>query len=110
MQSDAVDRAKAAARDALKIVNAAGNQEYIAVAEATLAEIYSVQQDELAAEAAFERALKLLKQIGARPGMLRTQLNYAQHVARQGDSSTAAALAEEARAQAKKLGLYLPSD
>jgi tetratricopeptide (TPR) repeat protein len=107
LQQGKLDRAKAAAKDALKLVEAVGNQEYVAAAQSTLAQIYAAQGDSAAAETMFQKAMNLFKQVGNRAGRLRTQLSYAQFLTAQGQGEQAASLEEKARTEAVKLGVYV---
>ena len=64
LEQNHLDRAKAAASDALKLVETAGNQEHVAAAQATLAQIYAAQGDAAAAKAMYRKALTLFEQVG----------------------------------------------
>jgi serine/threonine protein kinase/tetratricopeptide (TPR) repeat protein len=102
-----MSRAKDATDEAMKLVEAAGNQEYIAIAQATLAQIYSAQGDRAKAKAMYKKALALFEQVGSPAGLLRTKLNYAQFLAAEGWTHSAAALEKEARDEAARIGVYL---
>jgi tetratricopeptide (TPR) repeat protein len=107
LQQRKLERAIAAANNALKLVEAAGNQEYIALAQATLAEIYAAQGNAAAAEAMYLRALALFEQVGHRAGRLRAQVSYARFLAKQGEPERAAALERAARQEAEQVGVAL---
>lgn len=102
-----LDRAKFVTNDALKLVEAAGNQVPIAQGRAMLAQIFAVEGDQADAEANFKKALALLKQTGSRPTLLRVQLRYAQFLAQNGQTAPAATLEQETRDQAAAMGLSL---
>jgi serine/threonine protein kinase/tetratricopeptide (TPR) repeat protein len=108
LQLGKVKPAYAATCDALKIVEAAGNREYIANAHATLAQIYQRQDDQAAAETAYQQALALFEQMEHLGGLLRTRLVYAQYLAQTGEPDRAQTLTEQTRTKAKEIGLYLP--
>jgi tetratricopeptide (TPR) repeat protein len=101
-----VDRAKAATDDALELVEVAGNQEYVALAQATLAQIHAGQGDSSAAEAMYQKALTLFEQIGSQIGLVRAQLSYAQFLEQQGQAN-AETIEQKARGEADRIGLYL---
>lgn len=107
LQQRKLERARAAANNALNLVEAAGNQEYIALAQATLAEIYAAQGNAAAAEAMYLRALALFEQVGHRAGWLRAQVSYARFLAKQGETERAAALERVARQEAEQVGVAL---
>jgi len=98
-------QARDAVENALKLVESAGNQEYIAAGWATLAQILAAQGNP-AAEM-YQKALKLFENIGSPAGLVRTKLNYAHFLANQGQTEPAAALEQEARSQAAGIGLHL---
>jgi serine/threonine protein kinase/tetratricopeptide (TPR) repeat protein len=102
-----VERARAATDDALKLVEAAGNQEYIALAQATLAQIHAVQGDITTAGEMYREALALFEQVGSRAGLVRAQLSYAQFLAQQGQTAEATTIEQNARDEAGKMKLYL---
>jgi Tfp pilus assembly protein PilF len=110
LQSGEVKRAQAATNDALKIVEAVGNPEYVAIAHAVLAQIYSTQGDRVDAETAFQQALTLFDEVGNLPGLLRTQLKYAQFLRETGETTTAQTMVMKTRVKAEEIGLYLPQD
>ncbi len=105
-----ISRARAAADDALKLVKGAGNQVYIALTQAMLAQIYVAQGDLSTAETMYQKALALFDQVDHRPGLLRTLLNYARFLAQQGQTARATTLEQEARDEAARLGMYLPGN
>ena len=109
-QGGDVKRAQAAASDALKIVEAVGNPEYVAIAHAVQAQIYKSQGNQAEAATAFRRALTLFKQVGSLTGLLRTQLEYAQFLRQTGETAAAISLEQETRVEAERIGLYLPPD
>ncbi|MBN1995251.1 MAG: tetratricopeptide repeat protein [Anaerolineae bacterium] len=100
-----IDRARAAADDALKLVETGGNQEHIAQAQAVLGQIHSAQGDLAAAEAMYQRALTLFEQVGSRARLARAQLSYAQFLQQQGQTNRATTIEQQARAEAEKIGL-----
>lgn len=102
-----VNRAKAAADNGLKLVEAVGNREFVALGQAVLAQIQAAQGDFPGAEILYQKAITLFEEVGSRPGLLRTQLSYAQFLVQQGQAEKAAALEETVRAEAAKIGLYL---
>lgn len=107
LKQNQLKRARAAAMDALKLVEAAGNQEHVAAAQATLAQIYAAQGDAPAAKAMYGQALTLFDRVGHRAGRLRTQVSYAQFLNEQGQAERAAELEQAARAEAETVGLFL---
>ncbi|MBE7469196.1 MAG: protein kinase [Anaerolineales bacterium] len=102
-----VNRAKAAADNGLKLVEAVGNREFVALGRAVLAQVQAAQDDFPGAEVLYQQAMALFEEVGSRPGLVRTQLGYAQFLARQGQTDKAAALEEMARGEAVKIGLHL---
>lgn len=108
LQLNRLDRAEAATQDALRIVEAAGNREYVAMAQATLGRIYAAQNNLSAAEAAYRQALSLFEEIGAGVGLIRVRLDYAQFLADKGETDSAQSLARQAKIEAEQLGLHLP--
>jgi ATP/maltotriose-dependent transcriptional regulator MalT len=88
-------------------VEAVGNREYIAQAQATLAQIHAVQGDLAGAESLYQKALNLFEQVGSRTGFLRVQLSYAQFLEKQGQTHQATKLEQASRAEAAQIGLYL---
>jgi serine/threonine protein kinase/tetratricopeptide (TPR) repeat protein len=102
-----VKRARAATDDALKLVEAAGNQEHVALAQATLAQVHAAQGDSSAAEAMYQQALTLFEQIGSQIGLVRAKLSYAQFLGQQGQAAEATTMEQKARDEAGKMGLYL---
>ncbi|MBN1219901.1 MAG: protein kinase [Anaerolineae bacterium] len=103
-----IDRAKAAADDALQLVEDAENREYINLAEATLAQIYAAKGDTTAAETMYEQALVRSQQFGYQLAWLRTRSHYAQFLLEQGKADEAVTIQQETRAEADRIGLYLP--
>jgi tetratricopeptide (TPR) repeat protein len=104
-----LNRAKAAADNGLKLVEAVGNREYIALGQATLAQIYAAQDNLTTAEELYQKALTLFEETGSRPGLLRTQLSYAQFLEKQGQTDQATALEQAVQAEAARMGVYLRS-
>jgi hypothetical protein len=51
--------------------------------------------------------MALFEEVGSRPGLLRTQLSYAQFLVQHGPADKAATLEETARAEAAGISLYL---
>lgn len=102
-----VNRAKAAADNGLKLVEAVGNREFVALGQAILAQVQAAQGDSPGAENLYQKAVALFEEVGSRLGLLRTQLSYAQFLTRQGQTDKAAALEQTTRAEASKIGLYM---
>jgi tetratricopeptide (TPR) repeat protein len=102
------ERARSLTNDAFELVQAAENREYIALALANLAEIYAVEGKPVVAEEMFQRSLALFEQVGSQTGLLETRLNYARFLARQGQTERATKLEQESRAEAARIGVYLP--
>jgi tetratricopeptide (TPR) repeat protein len=102
-----LNRAKAAADNGLKLVEAVGNREYIAQGQAILAQIHTAQNEPAAAESLYQKALALFAEVGSQSGLLRTQLNYAQFLKNQGQTDQVNSLEEATRAEAVRIGLYL---
>lgn len=102
-----VKLAYSAASDALKLVEAVGNQEPLALAQATLASIYAAQGDATAARSAYETALQILETIGSLGHRARTLHQYAHFLIQQGQADEAARLQQEAILAAGAIGLYL---
>jgi tetratricopeptide (TPR) repeat protein len=105
-----VNRAKAAADNGLKLVEAVGNRELVALGQAILAQIQAAQGDSPGAEKLYQKAVALFEEVGCRLGLLRTQLSYAQFLTRQNQTDKAAVLEQTTRAEAGKIGLYMGSD
>jgi tetratricopeptide (TPR) repeat protein len=103
-----IERAEAAANDALKLVENVGNQEFVALSQASLAQIYAAQNEATKAEDFFQKALALFEETGCRIGVVRTQLNYAAFLKQQGKTNETAELSQKARAEADKAGIFLP--
>ncbi len=101
------ERAQVAVDNALKLVETAGNQEYIAAGYALLAQIYVAKNEPDMADKTYTRAITLFEQVGSPAGLLRTRLNYARFLADQGETDRAADLEQDARAKAAKIGLHL---
>ena len=102
-----LDRARTVANDALKMVESAGNQEYMAQAQATLAQIHAAQGDPATAETLYEQALTLFEQVGSRIRLIRAKQAYAGFLTKQGQKDKAASLKAAVRDEAVKIGLYL---
>ncbi len=103
-----IERAQTSVNKALTLVEAAGNQEYIARSWAILAQIHFTKGEYSPAEELYDKAITLFKQVGNPAGLLRTKLNYARLLADQGQADRAEEFEQEARTQAAKIGLYLP--
>lgn len=103
-----LNRARSAAENALKLVEPAGNMEYAAYAQAALAQIYAAQGEAVAAGMWYQKALALFERVGCRPGLARTQWACAPFLREQGQMAEAEKLEQAARAEATKMGLYLP--
>jgi len=110
VQNGELERARAVTNDALKIVGAVGNPEYMAMTHAALAQIYQAQGDRFDAETAFQKSLALFKEIGSLTGLLRTQLSYARFLRDAGEIAAAQKLETQTRVEAERIGLYLPPD
>ena len=107
LQRHDLSHARAATHEASKLVEAAGNREYIALAQTTLARIRAMEGDAQTAETLYQKALALFEQVGSPAGRIRTQLHYAQLLRAQDQLEAAADLEQAARAEAERLGLYL---
>jgi tetratricopeptide (TPR) repeat protein len=103
-----IERATAAASDALKLVKTVGNQEFVALAQATLGQVYATKNDMLKAAELYQQALALFEQIGCLIGLVRTQLGYAELLDGQGKIDEAAEMIQTAKYRAEQAGLYLP--
>lgn len=103
-----LNRARSAADNALKLVEAVGNREFMAYAQALLAQIYASQGEATYAGPLYEKALTLFEQLGCRPGWVRTQLAQAHFLRQQGRADEADKAEQAARTEAAKLGVYLP--
>jgi tetratricopeptide (TPR) repeat protein len=110
VQNGELDQARAAANDALKIVKAVSNPEYMAITHSVLAQIYHAQDDRFDAETAFQKSLALFREIGSLTGLLRTQRRYALFLRNTGETVAAQKLEAQTRVEAKRIGLYLPND
>jgi tetratricopeptide (TPR) repeat protein len=100
-------RAKAITDEALKLGRAAGNREYIAIGQATMAQIHAARGEPAMAEAMYKKALTLFEEVGNPAGLLRTRLNYAHFLAGQGQTEAATELERETRDEATRIGLHL---
>jgi tetratricopeptide (TPR) repeat protein len=98
--------AQAAAEEALRIVVAAGNQEYIAQAQLALAQIAVAQGQAAVAEEFFQKAQTLSQQIGLAACWLQTQRHYAALLMKRGDTNKAITMMQEARQEALRLGFH----
>ena len=102
--------AKSAVEEALVIVKAAGNQEYMARGQAILAHLSALEGDVEAAEAGFKQSLALFERVGSLAGVIRTRLLFACFLAREDEQEKAEALKTLARREADRLGLFLGAD
>lgn len=100
-------QAEAAANDALKLVKAVGNQEFVALAQGTLAQTQVASGNFEKAEQIFTQSLALLEETGCRLGKIRTQLRYAQFLQGQGRDDRADALGANAQREAQEIELHL---
>jgi anti-anti-sigma factor len=107
LQCGNLSQAKDSTEDALSLVEVAGNEEYIAAALATLAQINEAEGEYSSANTLFERALALFEEIGNTAALLSTRLKYAQFLAAQDRLQEAEFLELAAREEAGRLGLYL---
>jgi serine/threonine protein kinase/tetratricopeptide (TPR) repeat protein len=107
LQLNETTRAQSMAEDALKLVEPAGNQRSVAMANAILARIQAVSGDAQLAEQMFNRSLSQFKETGYPAGLLRTQNYYAGFLRDQGQPTQAATLEQEASAEAARIGLHL---
>jgi serine/threonine protein kinase/tetratricopeptide (TPR) repeat protein len=103
-----IDRAAAAANDALKLVEPVGNQEFVALIQATLGQVYAAKSDAAKAGESYQKALALLEQLGCRIGLIRTQLRYAEFLDGQGKTNEAAEFSQKARSEAAQINVHLP--
>jgi tetratricopeptide (TPR) repeat protein len=97
-------RAQNALEEALKIVTAAGNQEYLAHAQLTLAQVLAQQGRDDEAQQLYQKTLALAQQVNCAAGRIQTQLHYAHLLAAQGRHKRAAALRQDAQHEAQRLG------
>jgi tetratricopeptide (TPR) repeat protein len=99
--------AKAMATEALKLVEAAGNREYVAMAQLTLAQIQAAEGDLVGSAHRHEETIKQFEQINGLPGLLRARLSYAQLLAQQGTDEATTSLIQATRQEAGLIGLYI---
>ncbi len=99
--------AHSAATDALKLVEAVGNWEYVALSRLALAQIYAAQAETEQAEAAYQAVLEIFEEIGSQSGHVQAVWQYAQFLGQQNRTAEAARLEAEARDEAARLGIYL---
>lgn len=102
-----LDRANDAMTNALELVEAAGNQAYIASGRAIMARIYAAKDKPNMAEKMYRSAMELFEKVGSPAGLLRTRLDYARFLAKQGQVKESSELEQHVRAEAASLGLYL---
>lgn len=102
-----IDRAKASMDSALKLVESAGNQAFVAAGRALMAQIYTAQNKPAPADKMYQAAIGLFEKVGNPAGLLRTKVAYARFLAGQGKSDIAATMEQEARSQAESIGLYI---
>lgn len=102
-----LERANLAIKDGLQLVEAAGNQRYVAAGWATLAQIYRAEGKGTQAEETFKKAITLFEQVDYPSGLLRTRLEYARLLAERGEAGEAAKLEQNVRHEAAQLGLHL---
>ena len=99
-----------AVEDAKKLAVESGNQRFLAMATATLAQILERAPRKARAEVAstYTAALSLFEKVGDVPGLLRTKLAYARFLAPRDEVGFGARLEREARQMAAEIGLYIP--
>ena len=95
------------ATEALKLVEAAGNREYMAMAQLTLAQIQVAEGDLAGSTHLHEQAIQQFEQMGSLPGLLRARLSYTQLLAQQGMNEAATSLSQAVRQEATLIGLYI---
>ena len=102
-----IQLAHSAALDALKLVQAVGNREYVILTQATLAQVYAAQGDKGKAETLYLQALQDLKESGSHLALIRTQHQYGQFLKQKGQTDEAKTIEKEIFDQARTLGLHL---
>jgi serine/threonine protein kinase/lipoprotein NlpI len=102
-----LEPARAMATEALKLVEMAGNREYMAMAQLTLAQIQAAEGDVVNSAHLHGEAIKHFKRMGSLPGLLRARLSYAQLLAQQGMDEAATSLSQAVRQEATLIGLYI---
>jgi eukaryotic-like serine/threonine-protein kinase len=102
-----LEPAKVMATEALKLVEAAGNREYMAMAQLTLAQIQAAAGDLTGSAHQHEQAIRQFEQIGALPGLLRARFSYAQLLVQQGRDEATTSLIPAIRQEAALIGLYI---
>lgn len=102
-----LNQAKESVESALKLVETAGNQEYIAAGWAISAQILMAQANLDAAAKMYQKSIELYKKIGSPAGLLRAKLNYARLLAVQNRHDQAATLEQQAQSEAEKIDLRL---
>ena len=107
LQQGQIDRAKSSMDSAIKLVEGAGNQAFVAAGRAVMAQIYAAQDKPVQAEKMYQAAIELFEKVGSPAGLLRTKLAFAQFLAGQGRTDIAAMMEQEARSEAQSTGLYI---
>ena len=100
-----IDRAEAAVNDALKLVETVGNQEFVALAQAMLGQVYAAKDYAAQAETMYQQALALFEQIGSRIGLARAQLSYVEFMKHQGKMDEVTELGQRAKDEAEQMGI-----
>ena len=100
-------QAKASTEDALSLVEVTGNQDYMAVAQATLAQINAAEGESSTANTLFQRAIEHHSEFGYPAASLHTRLMYARFLADQEHGQEAEVLERTVRAEAERFGIYL---
>ncbi|MEM7032143.1 MAG: protein kinase [Chloroflexota bacterium] len=100
-------RGKAATKEALQIVEMAGNQEHIATAQLILARICAEEGLDQDASAYFQAAINAFDVVGSPIGLIRTKLDYAQFLNGHNEGEDGKALRHEALEEAQHLGLSI---
>ncbi|MEM7029222.1 MAG: protein kinase [Chloroflexota bacterium] len=100
-------RAEAAVQDALKLVERAGNQQYIALGRSLLAQIHAQRGDHFAANTSFEESIRLFETVGDQPNLLRTKAHFARFLSLQNQTQKAIQLSQDVETAAARIGLYL---
>jgi tetratricopeptide (TPR) repeat protein len=103
-----IEVARTLTDEALELVQAAENWEYIARALLNQAQIEAAAGEQTIAAEKYERAMALYERVGSRTGWLRARLRYAHFLGQQGQSQAAADIEADTRAEAAKIGAYLP--
>lgn len=101
-------QAQLSVEEALKIVTAAENREYIARGQLVLAQVFAVRGRVAEADALYQKALALAAAVGCALVRLQGQWQYANFLAARGEMQRANTLKQEASREAQLLGFALP--